>query len=208
MGSNEHSDEHSSDDDAGDGAGGAASRPRRTRAKQPPAPEGPEALQAALEACLRLLRARARSSQELALALERRGYSALTQGEALERLRGWGYLDDARFARERAASLLGPGRLGPRAVLERLAAHGVDDAAARAAVGAASEAVDFEPLEAARRVLQKRRLLPPSPEAPSAVLTPKEQARAARLLLGRGFSEEVVSALLGQAALDPPDPSD
>jgi regulatory protein len=98
-------------------------------------------------------------------------------------------------------------------VLERLAAHGVDDAAARAAVAAASEAVDFEPLEAARRVLQKRRLLPPSPDASSAgrapaVLTPKEQARAARLLLGRGFSEEVVSALLGQAALDPPDPSD
>ena len=205
------SDEHSSDDEADDGAGGGASRPRRIRAKQPPAPEGPEALQAALEACLRLLRARARSSQELALALERRGYSALTQGEALERLRGWGYLDDARFARERAASLLGPGRLGPRAVLERLAAHGVDDAAARAAVGAASEAVDFEPLAAARRVLQKRRLLPSSPGSPGSpptALAPKERARAARLLLGRGFSEEVVSALLGQAALDPPDPSD
>jgi regulatory protein len=68
--------------------------------------------------------------------------------------------------------------------------------------------VDFEPLEAARRVLQKRRLLPPPAGSASAALAPKERARAARLLLGRGFSEDVVSALLGQGALDPPDPSD
>ena len=155
--------------------------------------QGPEALQAALDACLRLLRARAQQPGA-ALALERRGFSALTQGEALERLRGWGYLDDARFARDRAAACCATGGSGPAAVLQRLAgARGGGDAAARAAVAAASEAVDFDPLEAAaRQVLEKRRLLPPRPEP--AAEHPKEQARAARLLLGRGFSEDVVAA--------------
>ena len=175
-------------------------RPRRQRAKPPPAAQGPEALQAAVEACLRLLRLRARSSQELQSALARRGFSALTQGEALERLRGWGYLDDARFARERATALLGRGRLGPRAVLQRLEAQGVAGEAARAALGAATEATAFEPLQAARRVLEKRNLLTPA--------DPKARARAARLLHGRGFSEDIVAALLGQGALDPSGPDD
>ena len=178
-----------------DSSSGAAPGPRPRRAKAPPAQTGPEALQAAVDVCLRLLRLRARSSQELQLALARKGYSAHTQGEALERLRGWGYLDDARFARERAAALLERGRLGPRAVLQRLEAHGVALEEARSALGQAREAVGFEPLEAARQVLQKRRLLEPE--------GPKARARAARLLHGRGFSEDVIAALLGQGALDP-----
>ncbi len=183
-----------SDDDAD--ARPAGPRPRR--AKAPPPAAGPEALQAAVDTCLRLLRVRARSSQELQLALGRRGYSAQTQGEALERLRGWGYLDDARFARERATSLLSRGRLGPRAVLQRLEAQGVDAEAARAALGEAREAVAFEPLQAARHLLQKRGLLDPGRP-----LDARGRARAARLLHGRGFSEDVIAALLGQGALDP-----
>ena len=178
-------------------------RPRRQRAKAPPAQEGPEALQAAVDACLRLLRLRARSSQELQQALTRRGYSARTQDEALERLRGWGYLDDARFARERATSLLSRGRLGPRAVLQRLEAQGVDAEAARAALGEAREAVAFEPLQAARQVLEKRGLL-----GPGQPLDARGRARAARLLHGRGFSEDVIASLLGQGALDPPGSDD
>nr|WP_228530732.1 MULTISPECIES: RecX family transcriptional regulator [Myxococcaceae] len=145
------------------------------------------------------MRARARSTRELALALERRGFSEATRDEALERLRGWGYLDDARFARERAGALLSRGRLAPAAVLQRLEAQGVEGAAARAALGEASAEAGFDARSAARALLQKRRLLPGA-----APLGPRDRARAARLLLGRGYSEDLVNELLGAGALDPP----
>jgi regulatory protein len=54
-------------------------------------------------------------------------------------------------------------------------------------------------------VLERRRLLRP-PGAPP--LDAKEHARAARLLHGRGFSEDVITSLLGEGALDPLGPDD
>lgn len=158
--------------------------------------QGAEQVQRATEVCLRLLAVRARSRHELAQALARKGFEPPVRQAALERLDGWGYLNDERFARERASGLLRRGRLGPRAVLQRLAAHGVDKEAARAALAEASSAVEFNAEAAARQVLEKRGLL-------GRPLTPKERARAGRLLLGRGFSEEVVQRLLGSATLEP-----
>ncbi|MBN1205465.1 MAG: regulatory protein RecX [Myxococcaceae bacterium] len=158
--------------------------------------EGPEAVRRATEACLRLLAVRARSRHELRLALERKGFSAHVMEEVLGRLQGYGYLDDARFARERAAALLSRGRFGPRAVLQRLQAHGLGSEVAREALSAASGEVEFDPLAAARQVLERRRLL-------GRPLGPKERARAGRLLHSRGFSEDVIQQLLGEASLDP-----
>jgi regulatory protein len=163
--------------------------------------EGPEAVRRATDACLRLLAVRARSQHELRLALKRKGFSARVQAEVLERLQGHGYIDDARFARERAAALLRRGRLGPRAVLHRLQAHGLASEVVREALSAATGAVAFDPLAAARQVLERRRLAGRS-------LEPKERARAARLLHGRGFSEDVIQRLLGDPSLDPSGPDD
>ena len=158
--------------------------------------EGAEHVRKATEACLRLLAVRARSQHELRLSLERKGFSAAVRDQVLERLQGLGYVDDARFAQERAASLLRRGRLGPSGVLQRLQAHGLEGEVAREALSTASGAVDFEPLAAARRVLERRGLL-------GRPLEPKEQARAGRLLHGRGFSEDVIQRVLGEPALDP-----
>jgi regulatory protein len=159
-------------------------------------PEGPDALQRATDACLRLLRARGRSRHELALALERKGYPEGVRDAVLARLAGWGYLDDAKFARDRAASLLGKGKLGPRAVLQRLQAHGLEGSEARRALAEAKDAVGFDALETARQVLERRGLA-------GRTLDAKEQARAGRLLLSRGFAPDVVSRLVGEASLDP-----
>ncbi len=158
--------------------------------------QGPEAVRQATEACLRLLAVRARSQHELKLALRRKGFSSEVQEQVLEKLRGYGYIDDARFARERAAGLLRRGKLGPRAVLQRLRAHGLGGEVAKEALAAASGAVEFDALSAARQVLERRRLL-------GRPLEPRERARAGRLLYGRGFSEEVIQRLLGDPSLDP-----
>jgi regulatory protein len=158
--------------------------------------EGPDAVRRATEACLRLLAVRARSRHELKLAMERKGFSAQVQDEVLEKLKGYGYVDDASFARERAASLLRRGRFGPQAVLQRLKAHGLGGKEAREALTAASDAVEFDALATARQVLERRGLL-------GRPLEPKERARAGRLLHSRGFSEDIIQRLLGEASLDP-----
>lgn len=158
--------------------------------------EGPEAVRRATEVCLRLLAMRARSRRELQQALGRKGFSEPVQEEVLQKLQGFGYLDDARFARDRAASLLRKGRLGPQAVLQRLEAHGLPTEVARAAVASASGSVEFDALAAARKVLEGRGLL-------GRTLLPKERARAGRLLHSRGFSEDVIHRLLGEPSLDP-----
>lgn len=161
-----------------------------------PEVDGPEAVKRATEACLRLLAVRARSQHELRQALARKGYTERVCDEVLENLKGYGYVDDARFARDRAASLLSKGRLGPSGVLQRLQAHGLDGDAASAALTEASGAVEFDALATARQALEKKGLL-------GRPLNPKERARAARFLHGRGFSEEVIHRLLGEASLDP-----
>ena len=155
-----------------------------------------ETVRQATDACLKLLAVRSRSRQELERALTRKGYAPPVREAALHQLQGWGYLDDERFARERASGLLRRGRLGPQAVLQRLQAHGLDRDAARSALAEASSEVEFNPEAAARQVLERRRLL-------GRPLEPRERARAARLLYGRGFSEDVIRRLLGEEMLEP-----
>lgn len=53
----------------------------------------------ATESALRLLVVRARAEQELRDRLKRKGYEPDTIDLAIERVRNWGYLDDADFAR-------------------------------------------------------------------------------------------------------------
>ena len=156
----------------------------------------PEEVRRATDACLRLLAVRARSRQELLTALGRKGFSEPVCEQALEKLRGWGYLDDERFAQERATVLLQRGKYGPESVRQRLEAHGLSPEAATRAVASASGAVEFDPEAAARQVLEGRGWL-------GRKLEPKERARAGRLLVSRGFSEDVIQRVLGDVTLEP-----
>ena len=156
----------------------------------------PEEVERATNVCLRLLAVRARSRHELLTALERKGFSEPVRTAALEKVQGFGYLDDERFARERAAALLQRGKYGPQGVKQRLQAHGLSPEAANAAVDKARDTVEFDAETAARQVLEKRGLL-------GRKLEPKEHARAGRLLVSRGFSEDVVQRVLGDATLEP-----
>lgn len=148
---------------------------------------------------LRLLAARPRTETEIRRRLEREGLSEVAP-EVVAWLVRLGYLDDAAYARDRARSLLAPGRLGPRLAERRLASAGIASADARAAVAAALAQSDLpgasgggDAAEAAlARALAEKR----TRGAPLAGLGERERARLARFLLGRGFSGHAVSRVL------------
>ena len=107
-------------------------------------------------------------------------------------LRDLRYLDDDAFARDRAASLVAPGRLGPRMAERRLVAAGIPMDAARRAV---REALGDEETKRCRLLAERR-----AGAVPGAVpddLGEREKASLSRFLLGRGFSGRAVSAALG-----------
>ena len=137
---------------------------------------------------------RARSRHELSAWLARKGHPAAEVQATLLRLADLGYLDDARFAKDRALALLREGRFGGAAVLQRLKAHGLSDGQAAKALGDASAELGFDPLAAARAVLEKRGL--------AGALSAKDRAKAARLLHSRGFAEEELNRLLGDPVLE------
>ena len=153
-----------------------------------------DSARAAMDAALRLLSIRARSRRELKLALARKGFAESQQDSVLSRLTELSYIDDARFARDRASALLRNGKLGPRAVLQRLCAHGLTEDDAKQALAEAERALGLDPLATARSLLERRGLS-------GRPLPAKEQAKAARLLRARGFADGTIEQLLG-AELD------
>ena len=111
-----------------------------------------------------------------------RGYQRATAARTVERCRELGYVGDERLAHDRARALRqrGAGSLKIAADLggRRLSAALVD--------AAVEASLDGEPeIEWARRMLLRERV-------------PKG-AKAWRLLAGRGFPEDVVSELVGDA---------
>jgi regulatory protein len=131
----------------------------------------------AFETALRALRSRDRSAAELAARLARRGVEEDEQAEVLERLDRAGYLDDERFAAQRAAALAGRGS-GDALIRDDLERHGIAAEAVEAAIGA----LEPEPRRAAR-IVERR----------------GHSAKTARYLAGRGFGEEALTAVVAES---------
>jgi regulatory protein len=139
---------------------------------------------------LRLLAARPRTEAQILERLVRAGFEAEAEG-VVAWLRDLRYLDDDAFARDRAASLVAPGRLGPRMAERRLVAAGIPMDAARRAV---REALGDEETKRCRLLAERRAgVVGAVPDD----LGEREKARLSRFLLGRGFSGRAVSAALG-----------
>ncbi len=130
----------------------------------------------ALEKSVRALARRDHSAASLRAKLDRAGISDDAQADALETLARAGYVDDARFARDRAAHLAERG-YGDEWIRMDLEAQGV---AAEAAEPALAE-VDPEAERAQREWVRLGGGL-----------------RAARTLARRGFSEETVETLVAK----------
>jgi regulatory protein len=135
---------------------------------------------AALDRSIRALARRDHSAASLRAKLDRAGVSETAQAEVVETLERAGYLDDARFARDRAAHLAGRG-YGDEWIRADLDAQGVDREVAADALATLEREVDRALGEAAKA---------------------GGGLRAVRTLARRGFSEGALEAVLGGLVAD------
>lgn len=136
----------------------------------------------ALDRSVRALARRDHSAATLRAKLDRAGISLPAQADAVETLERIGYVDDERFARDRAARLAERG-YGDEWIRADLEAQGVD----RELVEPALRSLEPEPDRAARQAAGAG-----------------GGFRAVRVLVRRGFSEESVEALLDEAVAAEP----
>jgi regulatory protein len=142
-----------------------------------------------LAASFRLLALRDRSEQELEDRLRRKGFSAADVAAALKRCKELGYLDDDRFAKQRAKSLLTSGRAVGHRLLAELKQQGIDAELAQAAVSAAVEEID--PDQVFNNLRQRRFAGFCYAEADE-----RQRRRVIQYFLRRGFSLSRVLSLL------------
>ncbi len=152
----------------------------------------------ALDAALRLLAYRPRSESEIRTRLLRRGLPSDVIGAVIEKLRGYGYVDDAAFAQFWVESRSGGSPRGRRLLQRELRGKGVDQDTVAGATAELSEE------DAARRAaLKKVRGL-------QGLDYQQFRTRLAGYLARRGFGYDVirpvVSALWRQQG--PPVPDD
>jgi regulatory protein len=128
----------------------------------------------ALAVAARALARREHSQRSLRERLQRAGVATDDAEAVVEELRQAGLVDDGRFAEERARVLAERGK-GDAAIRFELGRAGIDTAEIEAALGG------LEPEHERAAALVARRGATPE---------------TARLLAGRGFDEEVVTALV------------
>jgi len=133
-----------------------------------------------IDLAARALRHRDRSRSQLDERLARAGVEDDRRADALDALERIGYVDDARFAGQRAASLAERG-YGDEAISALLAADGVPPEVAGEAVGA---------------------LRPESERASAIVASLGASPRTAARLARKGFGEDAVEAAAGRFATD------
>jgi SOS response regulatory protein OraA/RecX len=136
---------------------------------------------ATFEHAVALLARQERTRQGLRSALLSKGHGEDEVAAALTRAEQLGYLDDRRVALAQARRELSAGR-GRQDVARRLVLRGVDQALAEHAVIAAATELGADDEAAARALLARRRV---------------EGPKAARLLIARGFDEDLVRRLTG-----------
>jgi len=157
----------------------------------PPLGGNPQSSLTPLDYAYRLLAQRAYSEQELADKLTAKGFTAAAVTRTVARLKDQGYLDDTRLAADQAERLRARG-FGPAGIRAKLAQKGLSSEMIEQTLESGGENQD---LESARQLLASR-------FAPDALKQPQICARAFRLLLRRGYSQEVGESLLGSMADD------
>ena len=130
-----------------------------------------------METALHSLRHRDRSAAQIEAYLEERGFSEGERREALETLLRTGLVDDLRFAAARASALAGRGAGDALIRHDLMKAH-----LETGVVDAALEALESE-RDRAERIVARR----------------GADAKTARYLAGKGFSEEVVRGVIAQS---------
>ena len=134
----------------------------------------------AVQASLRLLRHRDRSATQIESELRARGFDDESREQALEALRRTGLVDDVRFAERRASVLAGRGA-GDALIRHDLASAGVVGEVVAGAVAALAGEEERAALVVARR---------------------GSGPKTARYLAGKGFSHDVIQAVVAPVVDD------
>lgn len=143
-----------------------------------------------LEACLRFLEARSRSSAEVRRRLLLHGYRADLVEGAIERLTELGMLDDAAFAKAWVESRDRARPRGERALRQELAKKGIDRSITDETLADREVDRPNADAEAARRLLRRHA------SALARVPDPRARRQRAYALLARsGFDSELASEL-------------
>jgi regulatory protein len=145
------------------------------------------------ECALRFLGYRPRSTAEVHDHLISRGYSTAAAAGALEKLRSLSYLNDESFARDWAASKFISRGYGPKRIAQELRSKGIPDALIRDVLRDTCE--PGRETERARSLLNKR-------FNSQDLADPKVLRRAIAFLQRRGYSSQVIFALLNYPAQD------
>ena len=140
-----------------------------------------------LQCALRYLGYRPRSAAEVHNHLIARGYSAAAVSDTLEKLHSLSYLNDETFARDWAsAKFVGRG-YGPKRIAQELRSKGIGEFVIRHVLR--------EICDPGREVDRARTLLAKK-FAAQKLDDPKQVRRAAGFLQRRGYSSEIIFALL------------
>ncbi|KIH76273.1 regulatory protein [Geoalkalibacter ferrihydriticus] len=144
-----------------------------------------------LTCALRLLSARDRSVAELSAGLQQRGYPEEEIQETVQRCSELGYLDDQRYAHERARALARSGRAAGSRILLDLRRRGISEELAVAALSAAE--AELAPEQMLRDLLERR-----FPGFDYAHADERQKRRVLSFFQRRGFSLEQIFAIIRQ----------
>jgi len=134
-----------------------------------------------MAAALRLLALRGRSEEELRGKLRRKEFSEQDIAASLERCRQLGYIDDGRFAEERARLLLRQGRATGKRLLLELQRLGIDEGLARQALEAARD--EHDEMELLEDLLDRR-----FPQFDYQSADDRQRRRVIHYFMRRGFT--------------------
>ncbi len=148
--------------------------------------EGLAEVERATEAALTFVAYRPRAEREVRDRLRRREFAPAAIDAAIERLRGWRYLDDRAFAEYWVENRAEHAPRGRRALEAELRAKGVD----RDVTGDVLEQVELNEEDAALELARKR--LPRL----AALDEPTQRRRLAAFLGRRGYSWDVIRPVL------------
>ena len=138
---------------------------------------------------LRLLNRRDHSEAELRQKLQQRGFDTAAVAATLTRCRSYNYIDDQRYALERARSLMRQGRGVGRKILLDLRHRGINDKTAGLALAQVSR--EFDSDQILRDLLERR-----FPDFTYLNADHRQRRRVVTFLQRRGFSLEQIFAAI------------
>ena len=161
---------------------------------QSPIPNPQSSTLSPLEYAYRLLAQRDYSERELSAKLLAKGFTEDAVLRTVTRLKEQNYLNDSRLAADQSERLNARG-FGPEGIKAKLAQKGFSAPTIDHVLTANEANVTMDDRASARKLLASRFFA-------DTLQQPRIYARAFRLLLRRGYSQEVVESVMGDAPSD------